>query len=175
MARFRNTGIWRVGLNELREMIGAKEKSYNNYSAFRTRVIELSLRQINEHTNLTVTYEPVMQGRAVVGLEFKIQTKTPPEELEKETRKAEMKQRLDEIYQMDIADILVYAGGQLSKYYPSFSQKQKKAILQNTEHLKAFLRADLYAEFGFADKDPEAYVAQSVFNYKKVGIEKAKE
>jgi len=171
LARFRGTGIWRITLKDLRQLIGAHEKSYNNYSAFRTRVIDLSLRQINEHTNLLVTYEPVMQGRAVVGIEFKIQSKTPPEELEKETKKAEMKQRLDELMQLDIAEIIGYVGNKLHKYYPSFTQQQKKSIVQNGEYLKAFLRADLYADYGFADKDPEAYVAQSVFNYKKKGIE----
>lgn len=171
LARFRGTGIWRITLKDLRQLIGAHEKSYNNYSAFRTRVIDLSLRQINEHTNLLVTYEPVMQGRAVVGVEFKIQSKIPPEELEKETKKAEMKQRLDELMQLDIAEIIGFVGNKLHQYYPSFTHQQKKAILQNTEYLKAFLRADLYADYGFADKDPEAYVAQSVFNYKKKGLE----
>lgn len=167
LARFRNTGIWRVNLTELRQLIGAREKSYNNYSAFRTRVIDLSLRQINEHTNLSVTYEPVMQGRAVIGIEFSIQTKTPPEALEKESKKAEIKQRLDELMQKDIADVIAYAAHQLQTYYPTFTGQQKKTILTSGEHLKAFLRADLYAEYGFADKDAEAYVAQSVFNYKK--------
>ncbi|MCY7357852.1 MAG: replication initiation protein [Rudanella sp.] len=172
LARFRNSGIWRVGFNELRQTIGANEKSYSSYSAFRTRVIDLSLRQINEHTNMMVTYEPVKQGRAVVGFEFRIQSKTPPGELEKETKKVEMKQRLDELMLLDIAEIISYAGNQLTQYYPSFTQHQKKSILQNGDYLKAFLRADLYAEYGFAEKDPEAYVAQSVFNYKKKGIEK---
>lgn len=167
LARFRNTGIWRVNLNDLRQLIGAKEKSYNNYSAFRTRVIDLSLRQINEHTNLSVTYEPVMQGRAVIGIEFSIHTKTPPEELEKESKKAEIRQHLDELMQKDVADIIAYAANQLQTYYPTFTAQQKKSILTNGEYLKAFLRANLYAEYGFADKDPEAYVAQSVFNYKK--------
>ena len=167
LARFRNTGIWRVGLKNLRQLIGAEEKSYNNYSAFRTRVIDLSLKQINEHTNLVVSYEPVMQGRAVIGLVFHIQTKTPPEELEKEIKKAEMKQRLDELMQMEIAEIISFVANKLTQYYPSFTQQQKKAILQNGENLKTFLRADLYADYGFADKDAEAYVAQSVFNYKK--------
>jgi plasmid replication initiation protein len=173
LARFRGTGIWRIALKDLRQLIGAHEKSYNNYSAFRTRVIDLSLRQINEHTNLSVMYEPVMQGRAVVGIEFKIQSKIPPEELEKETKKAEMKQRLEELMQLDIAEIMAYAGNKLHQYYPSYTYQQKKAILQNGELLKAFLRADLYADYGFADKDPEAYVAQSVFNYKKKGLEQS--
>ncbi len=167
LARFRGTGIWRVNLEELRRIIGADEKSYNNYSAFRTRVIDLSLRQINEHTNLLVTYKPVMQGRGVIGIEFSIQTKTPPEELEQETKKAEIKQRLDELMQQDIADLISHAANTLQKYYGSFTSQQKKTILTSGEHLKAFIRADLYVDYGYADKDPEAYVAQSVFNYKK--------
>ncbi|CAN5293383.1 hypothetical protein BH09BAC4_BH09BAC4_06720 [soil metagenome] len=167
LARFRGTGVWRIGLTELRKLIGADEKSYSNYSAFRTRVIDLSLKQINEHTNLSVSYEPVMQGRAVVGIEFAIHSKTPPEEQEKETKKAEMRQRLEELLQLDIADLMGYVANKLQQYYPSFTQQQKKSILTNTESLKAFLRADLYADYGYADKDPEAYVAQSVFNYKK--------
>ena len=167
LARFRGTGLWRINLKDLRQMIGAHEKSYDNYSAFRTRVIDLSIRQINEHTNLTITYEPVMLGRAVSGIEFTIKTKTPPEELEKELKKIDLRQQLDELMQQDIADVIAYASKKLREYYPSFSQQQRKSILTNAEHLKAFLRADMYADFGYADKDPEAYVAQSVFNYKR--------
>lgn len=171
LARFRNTGFWRIGLNELRTLIGAGEKSYNSYSAFRTRVIDLSLRQINEHTNLSVSYEPVMQGRAVVGIEFKIQTKDTPAEQEQEARKAALKQQLDEVMQMELTDVMSYAISKLKQYYPTFTQQQRDSILRNTDYLKAFIRADLYVEYGYADKDPEAYVAQSVFNYKKGKVE----
>lgn len=167
LARFRNTGIWRIALTDLRQLIGANEKSYNSYSAFRTRVLDLALRQINDNTNLEVSYEPVMQGRAVVGFEFRIQEKASPEEIDKETRKTQMKLRFDEVMQLDITEIISYVAAQIQKYYPSFSEKQRKEILQNGENMKTFIRADLYAEFGFADIDPQAYVAQSVFNYKK--------
>lgn len=166
LARFRGTGVWRVGLKDLRKQVGAMEKSYNNYSAFRQRVIDLSLSQINEHTNLEVTYEPMMKGRATVGIEFKILTKASPEKQEEESKKAEMTQRLDAMFQSDIADVISYASNKLSQYYPTFSQQQKKAILTETEKLKAFIRADLYVDYGYADVNPEAYVAQSVFNYK---------
>ena len=138
----------------------------SNYSALRQRVIDLSLEQINEHTSLEVSYEPMMKGRATVGIEFKIKAKTPPEQLEKEEKKAEINQRLEAMFQSDIADIISYASNQLSQFYPSFSQHQKKTILTDTQKLKDFLRADLYVDYGYADINPEAYVAQSVFNYK---------
>lgn len=166
LARFRGTGVWRVTLKQLRQSVGALEKSYNNYSALRQRVIDLSLQQINENTSLDVTYVPMMKGRATVGIEFTIRSKTPPEELEKEEKKVEMNQRLEAMFQSDIADIVSYASNQLSQFYPSFSQQQKKAILSDTQKLKDFLRADLYVDYGYAEINPEAYVAQSVFNYK---------
>ncbi|WP_345245893.1 replication initiation protein [Nibrella saemangeumensis] len=167
LARFRNTGIWRIGLNDLRKLIGAQEKSYASYSAFRTRVIDLSLKQINEYTNLNVTYEPVMQGRAVVGIEFHIQSKTPLHEQEKAVQKAEIMQQLDDLLQQDITEVLPRASEILRLYYPSFTAQQKKEILTRPDYLKAFIKADLYVQAGYADKDPQAYVAQSVFDYKK--------
>jgi len=166
LAKYRGTGVWRVSLKNLRQAVGAMEKSYNNYSALRQRVIDLSLEQINEHTSLEVSYEPMMKGRATVGIEFRIKSKTPPEQLEKEEKKAEINQRLEAMFQSDIADIVSYASNQLSQFYPTFSQHQKKAILTDTQKLKDFLRADLYVDYGYADINPEAYVAQSVFNYK---------
>ncbi|GAB3182448.1 replication initiation protein [Telluribacter humicola] len=166
LARFRGTGVWRVTLDQLRKSVGAMDKSYDNYSALRQRVIDLSLEQINEHTSLSVTYVPMMKGRATIGIEFRIQSKILPEELEKEEKKEEMNQRLEAMFQSDIAEVVAYASNKLSQFYPSFSQQQKKAILSDTEKLKAFLRADLYVDYGYADVNPEAYVAQSVFNYK---------
>lgn len=82
-----------------------------------------------------------------------------------------MKQRLEELMQKDIADLMGYVSNKLQQYYSSYSQQQKKAIMQNMDYLKAFLRADLYADYGFADKDPEAKVPQNVFNYKKKALE----
>ena len=97
----------------------------------------------------------------------------PPEEVEKEAKTQEIRQQLDEFMQKDIADIISYAANKLQQFYPSFTHQQKKSILTNSENSKVFLRADLYADYGFADKDPEAYVAQSVFNYKKRKTEKS--
>jgi plasmid replication initiation protein len=165
LARYRRTRSWRVSLDDLRKMIGATDKSYSTYSAFRTRVIDLSLKQINEHTSLNVSYVPTVQGRAVVGLEFIVDSKNPPEKIEIDERRAMMRQRHEELMQLDIANLISYAADQLTRHYGSFSEAQKKTILTQTESLKNFINADLYAEFGFADK-PEAYVATSVFKYK---------
>lgn len=39
-------------------------------SNFKSRVLEPSIKQINEHTDITVKYEQKKQGRKIVGFEF---------------------------------------------------------------------------------------------------------
>jgi plasmid replication initiation protein len=58
----------------LREVfqIGGK---YRAIKDFKVRVIDLAITQINEHTELTVSYENIKLGRTVVGLEFTVKEK----------------------------------------------------------------------------------------------------
>lgn len=113
LAKYRGIGVWRVSLKNLRRTVGAMERSYDNYSTLRQRVIDLSLEQINEHTSLDLSYKPMMKGRATVGIEFSIRPKTPPEDQGKEEKKVEMNQRLETMFQSDIADLVSYASNQL--------------------------------------------------------------
>ena len=39
------------------------------------RVIELALKQINEHTDITATYEQHKKGRVIIGFSFKFKHK----------------------------------------------------------------------------------------------------
>ena len=42
---------------------------------FKARVLEPSIKQINEHTDITVTYEQHKKGRAISGFSFKLKQK----------------------------------------------------------------------------------------------------
>jgi plasmid replication initiation protein len=43
------------------------------------RVIELALKQINEHTDITATYEQHKKGRTITGFSFKFKQKKKTE------------------------------------------------------------------------------------------------
>lgn len=60
-------------LDELKKMLFAQ--NYINFKDFRKYVLEIALKEINEFTDITVSYEPVKQGRKVVQVIFEIKNK----------------------------------------------------------------------------------------------------
>ena len=51
-------------------------KSYNSFGLFRTKVLEIALKEINNLTDITVTYGVIKESKKVVEIEFLIQYKT---------------------------------------------------------------------------------------------------
>lgn len=60
-------------LGELRRMLGAE--NYTTYQAFKTRVLNPAVEEINSYSDKTVCYEAIKQGRAVEKIKFTISTK----------------------------------------------------------------------------------------------------
>lgn len=58
-------------LSEFRNRLGLVDSEYTAMSDFKKRVLEPSIKQINEHTDITVTYEQHKSGRNITGLSFK--------------------------------------------------------------------------------------------------------
>lgn len=60
---------------ELRDRFGIKDDEYKRMSNFKSRVLDPAIKQINEHTDITVTYEQYKQGRIIEGFIFKFKFK----------------------------------------------------------------------------------------------------
>jgi plasmid replication initiation protein len=69
--QFKKTGERRVTLEKLRTILDLGEK-YKDVKNLRVRVIDPSMEDINEHTDLSVSYEPMRKGRRIVGFSFNI-------------------------------------------------------------------------------------------------------
>ena len=52
-------------------------KTYENFAAFKRRILEPAMKEINEYTDLHLTYEPITKGRKVVKIKFHIAQKAP--------------------------------------------------------------------------------------------------
>lgn len=65
-------------LNEFRNRLGLVDNEYTAMSDFKKRVLEPSIKQINEHTDITVTYEQHKKGRIISGFSFKFKQKQQP-------------------------------------------------------------------------------------------------
>lgn len=62
-------------LSEFREKLGIAAEEYKAMNHFKSRVLEPSIKQINEHTDITVSYEQHKTGRTISGFSFRFKQK----------------------------------------------------------------------------------------------------
>ena len=62
-------------IEDFRKKIGVGVSEYTTLWNFKQRVLELALEQINEHTDITATYEQHKKGRVITGFSFKFKQK----------------------------------------------------------------------------------------------------
>lgn len=68
---------------DLRQKLGVLEKEYKVKADFKKRVLDSSLKQINEHTDITVKYEQHKTGREITGFSFRFKQKPQPKNTNK--------------------------------------------------------------------------------------------
>ena len=74
--------IYEIEVEQLRELLNADDKeTYKTYKYFNNQVIKPAVQEINEQTDITVTYKPKKSGRSVEAVVFTIETKPPIERL----------------------------------------------------------------------------------------------
>ena len=73
---WRATGkVPELELSEFRNRLGVGDNEYTAMNNFKSRVLEPALKQINEHTDITVTYEQHKKGRTISGFSFRFKQK----------------------------------------------------------------------------------------------------
>ena len=64
-----------IELSDFRKKLGVEDDEYKAMNHFKSRVLEPSIKQINEHTDITVSYEQQKKGRTITGFSFKFKQK----------------------------------------------------------------------------------------------------
>lgn len=73
---------WILDLDELKRLLMVEnQKSYNNFAEFKRRVLEPAEKEINELTDINISYEPIHKGKKVVKIQFSIIDKKTKERL----------------------------------------------------------------------------------------------
>lgn len=67
-----------IELLEFRAKLGVEDDEYKAMNHFKSRVLEPSIKQINQHTDITVSYEQHKRGRTITGFSFKFKQKSQP-------------------------------------------------------------------------------------------------
>ena len=71
-----------IEISEFRNRLGLLDDEYTAMHNFKKRVLEPSIQQINEHTDITVTYEQHKKGRTISGFSFRLKQKPQPKKVE---------------------------------------------------------------------------------------------
>lgn len=85
-------------LELLRGQLGLGVSDYVRMSDFKKRVLDLAVNEINEKTDLNVSYTNVKQGRQIVGFNFKILEKPKPKA---DSKKDEIKAKNGDLFTID--------------------------------------------------------------------------
>ena len=64
-----------IELSEFRKRIGVLDNEYQYMHHFKARILEHSIKQINQHTDITASYEQHKKGRVITGFSFKFKQK----------------------------------------------------------------------------------------------------
>ena len=89
LAQYKNIGKRLIGIDDLRLMlvVGKKYKTTGNFIAW---VVEPSLKEINQVTNLTVGVEPKKTGRKYTHLEFIIKAKATAHQTQRDEKTGDL-------------------------------------------------------------------------------------
>ncbi len=79
LAQWKRVGYVEIELIKLRKIL-CVEKKYPAFSDLRKNVIEVAVNEISQHSNMDVTYGYKKQGRTIVALQFRFESKTPDTE-----------------------------------------------------------------------------------------------
>lgn len=75
LIQYRTVGKIEISLDDLRLKLGINESEYPRMDNFKNRVLDVGIQQINEHSDITVKYEQVKQGRNITGFKFSFRQK----------------------------------------------------------------------------------------------------
>jgi len=80
LASWRSVGKVTITLKELRNNLGLIDE-YSRLEAFKRRVLDLAVSQINEYTDIKAQYEQHKNGRVITGFTFKFKMKKNKEKI----------------------------------------------------------------------------------------------
>ena len=96
LAQYKKIGERTITVDELKSFLGLEDMiTYKVYSALKRKVLEISKREINQKTDLTISYKEIKKSRKVVAIVFKIISK-PTQETQAQRKFEAWVRELDE-------------------------------------------------------------------------------
>lgn len=71
-------------LDKFRDQLGVEDHEYKRMGNFKLRVLDLAVKEINEKSDIKVSYSQVKKGRTITGFKFKVLAKDKPKSVKQE-------------------------------------------------------------------------------------------
>lgn len=78
LKQYQKIGKRDLTLDDLRFYLDVPEGAYSKYNNFKQRVIEIAQREINDKTDLSISFEPIKPSRKITGITFYINSQKRP-------------------------------------------------------------------------------------------------
>ena len=72
-------------LEKFREQLGVEVTEYKAMCDFKKRVLQVAINEINEKSDIKISYEQVKKGRSIAGFKFKVVAKDRPNNAKRES------------------------------------------------------------------------------------------
>ena len=129
-----------ISLDDLKQYLGMPLDSYEGRTdMFRRRVVEGSVKDINEKTSYKVEYDNVKDGRKIVGFKFKLYL---PAELKKEKQKKQSRKALDMVKELADKKAISSDSEKDLKVETGMTDEQRKLGQKKSRELLARLKGE---------------------------------
>lgn len=130
-----------IELSDFRQRIGVLDTEYKRMERFKTSVLELAIKQINEHTDITVKYEQHKRGRSISGFSFTFKQKKKdnpsikrdPNTLDLSSKMTDAQRHMFANKLSELPEMGRYSQG--TESYPQFAVRIAE-MLQDSEKIK---------------------------------------
>ena len=145
LIKWRSTGKTPLfELQSFRQQLGVELNQYKTMSNFKSRVLDPAIKQINEHTDITVKYKQHKQGRIITGFTFKFVMTVKTQEIIESKRDADTPDMLTSLKMTDkqrrtfaaklsrMSDLSNYS--KAGNDYQQFAKQIEDELLDESKH-----------------------------------------
>ena len=161
----------KIEIKELRDILQIKETEYKKYSHFKDKILKTAEREINEKTDLKVSFEEIKTVRKVTAIKFNIEKRT--EEYIQEIEIVKSKNKVENPVEYSDEVIKLY---ELLPFSERLEIRKKELYFLLKEHTFDYLKSDIEYCNGQSPEKYWGYFIKSVNSghYSSAELEKAK-
>lgn len=110
-------------LSEFRKRMGVLNTEYLQMSDFKKRVIDAAVAQINEHSDISVTYEQHKSGKIITGFSFKFKFKKQDKPIDAPAKPKQPETQAPQVQVSAFAGLQLVLLKEIQKKHPEITEK----------------------------------------------------